>query len=60
MEGGGKGVFFFFWKSFFHYGEAREGKGVIFCTKFIMGGGKGYTLIFFFFFFNVDGEGGGG
>ncbi len=37
-EEGGNG-YIFFWKRFFHCGVAREGKGVIFFFKFIMGGG---------------------
>ncbi len=59
-EEGGKGLIGFFWKCFFHCGEAREGKGVIFFYKFIMGRGKGCKLIFFLLFFTVEGEGGGG
>jgi hypothetical protein len=39
-EEGGKG-YIFFWKCFFHCVVAREGKGVIFFYKFIMGGGVG-------------------
>ncbi len=53
-EEGGKGYIFF------HCGEAREGfTGGNFFYKFIMGRGKGCTLIFFLFF-TVEGDGGGG
>jgi hypothetical protein len=38
--GGGKGLIFF-WKCFFHCGEAREGKGVIFFTNSLWDEGKG-------------------
>ncbi len=60
MEGGGKGFIFFFWKCFFHYGEAREGKGVIFCTNSLWEGGRVHLDFFSSFFFTVEGEGGGG
>jgi len=51
-EEGGKGYIGFFWKCFFHFGEAREGftEGNFF-YKFIMGRGKGCTLILFSSFF---------
>jgi hypothetical protein len=39
-EEGERGTFFF-GNGFFHYGMAREGKGVIFSYNFIMGGGVG-------------------
>jgi hypothetical protein len=37
---------FFFWKCFFHCGEAREGKGVIFFTNSLWDGGKGAPWFF--------------
>ncbi len=40
-EEGGKGYIGFFWKCFFHCGEGREGKGVIFLTNSLSDGGKG-------------------
>jgi len=42
-EEGGNG-YIFFWKRFFHCGVAREGKGVMFFYKFIMGGGVGFRV----------------
>ncbi len=67
MEGGGKGVKFFFGNVFFIVEWLGRGSlGVIFFKKFIMGRGKGCTgglgcsLIFFLLFFTVEGEGGGG
>ncbi len=51
-EEGGEGYIGFFWKCFFHCGEGREGfTGGNFFYKFIVGWGKGCTLMFFFFFF---------
>jgi hypothetical protein len=48
----GKGVHWVFWKCFFHCGEGREGfTGGNFFYKFIMGRGKGCSLIFFLLFF---------
>jgi hypothetical protein len=43
VEGGGeKGVHLRFFRNvFFHCGEAREGKGVMFFTKSLWDGGKG-------------------
>ncbi len=60
-EEGGKGYIGFFRKCFFHCGEGREGfTGGNFFYKFIVGRGKGCTLIFYFFiFFIVQGERGG-
>jgi hypothetical protein len=57
-----RGTFRVFWKCFFHCGEAREGKGVIFFTNSLWDGervhrGKGCTLIFFFFFLLLRGRG---
>ncbi len=40
-EEGGKGYIGFFWKCFFHCGEGREGKVVIFFTNSLWDGGKG-------------------
>jgi hypothetical protein len=40
---------FFFWKCFFHCGEAREGKGVIFFTNSLWDKGKGASWFFFLF-----------
>jgi hypothetical protein len=51
-EEGGKGYIGFFWKCFFHRGKGRERfTGGNFFYKFIVGWGKGCTLIFLFFFF---------
>ncbi len=56
-EEGGKGVHLrFSGNVFFHCGEAREGKGVMFFTKSLWAGervhrGKGCRLIFFLIFF---------
>ncbi len=42
MEGGGgKGVHFLGLNVFFHCGEVKEGKGVIFCTNSWEGRGVG-------------------
>ncbi len=40
-EEGGKGYIGFFWKCFFHCGEGKEGKGVIFFTNSLWDRGKG-------------------
>jgi len=58
VEGGrGKGVHLgFSGNVFFIVERLGRGKGY----KFIMGQGKGCTLIFFLLFFTVEGEGGGG
>jgi len=57
QEGGGETGTFFFWKCFFHRGQAREGKGVIFLQ--IHYGTKERVQADFFFFFFIFGGGGG-
>jgi hypothetical protein len=65
LQGEGVRLDFFLTKCFFHCGEPREGKGVIFKKNSLWDGGKGASgervqVDFFLLFFIVEGEGGGG
>ncbi len=50
-EEGGKGYIGFFWKCFFHCGEGREGKGVIFFTNSLWDGERVHLDFFSSFFY---------